>query len=212
MLRNQLTVHAASARAVEPGNRWQRVKFVVAAAVTVSAVAACQSAGPKAAPTGTPSATEATTSATAWRGEYNAEELALYDEAVQRVAVYQQKEAAIFSRGKYTKAAEEFFQDNLLSWRLLVQRLKQFESANVKFERPPKVLSSTAKSINVSDGGVVELRQCVDLSDQGATQDGAPTSPLFGGHPVIQASDVNKYPDGRWRIGVINVTDELCGD
>lgn len=179
--------------------------------VTLAIVAGC-GGSPDTPPAPSTPSTSATSSTSAeWKSEYSDEELAIYREAVQRVAAYELKSQPIWAAGKATESAKEFFQENLLSWQATWLQLRSYDKRNIQVARRPEVLSTKAKSIKLLEDGAVSvvLTRCTDQTNLGGTLDGEPVPEAYD-KPVIQEVDVYRYSDGRWRIGVFKTLEKTC--
>ena len=183
--------------------------FVIAS-VCVVMLAGCTDS-PATPPLPSASPTSATTTAPAWEDKYNAKELTVYREAVQRAEAYEAKAQPFWAAGKATSAAKQLFKDNLLAWQLDWADLKTYEKQGIQIASAPKVLSTEAASIKFLDKAAAEakLRRCVDATDLGGTINGKPLKEGTD-KPVIQTVTVYKYDDGSWRFGRFNTTDEPC--
>lgn len=185
------------------------LRLSAAAALLSAALAGCNESEP---PATSPSAsTPSPTATSTWESEFSAEELAIYREAVARANAYERTAQAFFAAGEATREAKEFFQDHLMTWQTRWADLESYAEQGIKIARAPKVLSSQATSVDLLAKGAADVNivRCVDASDLGGTIKGEPL-PESTTEPVTQNVDVHKLPDGSWRIGEFETTEQPC--
>jgi hypothetical protein len=205
---------SASPSGGEGLNSWRRATAAIAGVALAFSLASCSSDDDK--PTPTPSTTQATTPATSaapsWEDAYTPEQLAAYKEALARYTAYLNKSQPIWAAGKATPAAKKLFQEYYIPWQAYLRQLEQFEQSNIRIARNADVLDSQATRISL-DGGeaVVTIRQCVDATGIGATQN---DKPLANAYDTPQLTDVEMAQvDGRWYITQLPTEpkDRPCG-
>ena len=157
---------------------------VAAIALTLAATACNDSSSNEPDPlppeTSTPTSSETPTSTPtkdpdAWRANYKPAQLKAYDAALQSWEEYETRSEPIWAKGKATPAAEQLFKEYFPHpiWIDYWERLKTYETAEVKTEGTPEVYWSKAKSITKSGSGV-RIQQCVDYAAVVGTQNGKP--------------------------------------
>ena len=192
----------------------RRMRLVTAALALAAALVACSSADttrPSAdptLPTPAPSSTGASVTPSqdpdAWRDNFSMAELEAYDAALTRWTEYEARSAPLWAAGVATSEAERLFREYFASpaWQIAYDRLKTYEEVEVMIPRPPNVLWSRGRAIDVqgSDGSVV-LVQCVDLTAQGTTQFGDPVEwPKAFRRPVLREITLDRRGDSAWLV------------
>ena len=174
--------------------------------VLVATLAGCNGSDPDPVPTPTKSATTTPTSTTAaWEAKYSAEELDAYRAALAQWNSYKAEIQPYNAAGKATPAAKKVYQKYLVPWQFYFKRLQQYEKAGIKIARQGKVLESEATRIKLGkDGASVTIRECVDGTNVGATQNGKPLKNAFDA-PQLSEVVVGEV-GGRWLITNIPVT------
>ncbi|CAN5190455.1 hypothetical protein BH09ACT12_BH09ACT12_01780 [soil metagenome] len=124
----------------------------------------------------TPSDTPSPSPTPAWQGDYSAQELAAYDEALHRFTTYERRSEPIWRRGKATPTARQLFQQYFYTWQSQFARLQTYEQVHVQIHGIPTVLASRATRVEVGgDGASATIRQCADYSSVTGYQDGKET-------------------------------------
>lgn len=186
-------------------------RLLAAAALLLAVLSSCSKPTTAQDPSPNTPLTSSTPSTEAWESDFTSKQLSVYREAVQRVSAYESQAQAFFAAGKATSEAKSFFQDNLMTWQTRWSDLEAYAKQGIKIPRAPKVLSSKATKISLlADGAAdVYIERCVDARNLGGTINGEPL-PEAATEPVIQNVDIHKFPDGTWRVGAMETTEEPC--
>lgn len=176
--------------------------LLAAVGITALLLAGCTAAGPDSTAMPAPSSPSPS---------YDAEELAVYREAVRRVEDFEARNQPILAAGRATRKAKELYRETLRDWQSSYAQLRANERDGIRIARAPVVLSTEATSIQSfqDDAATVVLARCTDQSDLGATRDGEPLPAVDEG-PVIQEVVVRRYENRTWRIGEFTTTDRPC--
>ena len=183
--------------------RRRAIVAVIAAscALTLSGCQGSTDAGP--APTTSAATTPSPTATTpAWQSRYTKNEIAVYEAALGHWEAYERASEPIWARGSATPAAKKLFQKYLTPWQAYWAQLMDYEQQKIRIGHNAETLSSEPTRIKIAKDGVsVSIRQCVDSTKIGATQDGTPLQMAF---TTPQLRDVNlNRADGRWLVSQI---------
>ena len=178
------------------------IALLVAVGTTAVLLAGCGTAEPNATPASAPSSPSPT---------YDAEELAVYREAVRRVEDFEARNQPILAAGRATRQAKELYRETLRDWESSYAQLVANERDGIRIARAPVVLGTEATSIQSfqDDAATVVLARCTDQSHLGTTLAGEPL-PAVHAEPVIQEVVVRRYENRTWRIGEFTTTDRPC--
>jgi hypothetical protein len=174
---------------------------LVAAALVVSALmTGCRGPDP-----------QTTSTASEAPSPYDAEERALYREALRRLERFESRNARILAAGRATSEAKRFYRDHLREWQQSFSQLKGYERAGIRIADRPVVLGTRAASIESFQDNAAEvvLERCTDQSELGMTRDGVPVPPVHD-EPVIQQVVVHRYENRTWLIGAMDTTGRPC--
>jgi hypothetical protein len=155
----------------------------------------------------TPSSSPAEQVTDSWESAFSSEQLDAYRQASARWDTYRRTIQPYNASGKANPAAKRVYQEFVIPWQVYFQRLASNASAGVKIARQARVLTSKATRIVLDDtGSSVTIEECLDGSDIGATQDGAPVANAFDLPQLstVVMAEVN----GRWMVSDIPVTTE----
>jgi hypothetical protein len=136
----------------------------------------------------------------AWQAKYTKKEVAAYEAALDRFAVYEERSEPIWRRGRATTAAQHLFKQYFIEgyWQTQLSRLRIYEQAEVSVAGLPKVLWSRAAHISRA---TVRIRQCVDYRPMTTTQYGEPTRPVKSRErPVTRLVALSKNQGNPWQI------------
>ncbi len=142
---------------------------------------------------------------------YNREELAVFREAVRRVAAFESANQRFLAAGRATRRAKVFYRDHLLEWQPDYEQLQTYEREGIRIAHHPRVLSTTATSIKSFQDNAAEvvLTRCTDQSDLGMTKAGRPVPATYV-EPVVQEVVVHRHENRTWFIGGITTTGATC--
>lgn len=192
-----------STRSTRATTRRRAIVAVIAAscALTLSGCQGSTDAGP--APTTSAATTPSPTATTpAWQSRYTKNEIAVYEAALGHWEAYERASEQIWARGSATPAAKKLFQKYLTPWQAYWAQLMDYEQQKIRIGLNAETLSSEPTRIKIAKDGVsVSIRQCVDSTKIGATQDGTPLEMAFA---TPQLRDVNlNRADGSWLVSQI---------
>ena len=183
---------------------WQLISKSHGAVVTVTvafALVSCSDGTNDPAPRSTTISTRAAPppSADAWQSNFDDDQLKAYRDALKRWEAFRVAIQPINAAGRATPEAKRILRDYIIPWQAYFKRLQTNEAAGIRIARSAEVLSSKATRIKLDDaGGSVTIRQCVDSTGMGATQDGEPLTSAYDGP---QISDVTlSEVDERWLV------------
>jgi hypothetical protein len=181
---------------------WARAALV--AAVVATLLAACGGSDGTTKSKRTPNRTTTTPVPTAkgWESKFSDDELRAYREALIRWGDYKAAIQPFNAAGDATAAAKKVYQRYVIPWQVYFKRLERNAAAGIRIARPSKVLDSRATRIRLdSAGSSVTIRECVDSTDIGATQNGKPLANAFDS---AQISDVIlSQVNGDWLVSSI---------
>ena len=160
--------------------------LLVAGAVSAAALTACaadeSSPGAESLPTAsasqptsaTPTSSPSSSDPSAWRDDYSPEELEAFDDALARWNSFERLAEPIWAEGKLTLAAERLFRRFSRTAGVFINRLRQYEAADIQVIGRPTVLSSVPTRLELRGDGsaTVRIRQCVDYTTQTFVQYG----------------------------------------
>lgn len=179
-------------------------KLLAAAAAVTTVLVACQGSGQT-------SPVLPTSPATQSRTTYDEEELALFRQAVRRVAEFEARNQPILAAGKLTRHAKQLYRSTLREWQASYAQLQSHERDGIRVARAPVVLSTEATSIKSfqDDAAEVTLVRCTEQSELGVSQAGV-LLPAVHEEPVLQKVVVHRYENRTWRIGEFTTTSRPC--
>lgn len=110
-----------------------------------------------------------------WRAKYDDKQLEAYEAALSRWEDFADRLEPIWEDGTVTPRARAIFDTYFTesASEVMLARQRELEANNIKTYGSAEVLWSRASDV-AEDGGWVEIRQCVDLSNYRPERDGEP--------------------------------------
>lgn len=142
-----------------------------------------------------------------WRSDYDADQLAAYESALQRWETYEELLEPIEAEGRATPEAKKLFRQHFSAAKAKDKwnELKMFEEMEVRSTGQPEVLWSRATAINDAADSVT-IEQCVDWRPTNPTQHGKPLPPVAERQkPVLRVIDLGSLK-GEWLVYAIVTT------
>lgn len=155
-----------------------------------------------------------TPTAPAWQSKFTEEQLAEYNDALDRWSTYEQRSEPIWAVGKATPAAQALFKEFFLNPDAQFQALQTYEQNKIKTEGTPQIYWSMATAISdpkkaASKGMATTIQQCVDYRNRTVTANGKPSDlkKKFQ-RPLIREISMTKLGGTTWLIaGVDDLSD-----